>query len=77
MSQMARSPVTIDSSLCSDDDLSAQLLSTFDAVKAAMQPISRKGWRERYDTDLNGECYGVLWDWNGEPPDAPAIFKDT
>src|SRR5437867_2027414 len=47
--------VAIGSSLRSEDALSAQALSTFDALKGAMESISRTGWRERYDADLNGE----------------------
>ena len=35
------------------------------------------GERERYDADLNGERYGILWDWDGEVPDAPASLKRT
>jgi len=69
--------VAIGSSLRSEDALSAQALSTFDALKGAMESISRTGWRERYDADLNGERYGILWDWDGEVPDAPASLKRT
>jgi len=54
------------------DRLTDTFFSIFDELRAAMQPISRAGWQEMYEDNLEeASPTGYIWYWNGEP-----IVKD-
>jgi hypothetical protein len=60
-----------------DNDLAARLCLAFAQLEAAMQPIRRTGWLERYRADLSSERVGILWDWDGSIPEPPATVMNT